>query len=358
MFNIKNRFAYLMVILVSVGCESESVNYPSTTKVIGAAGGEIAVSGSAGEFALNIPPEALSGDVEITIQARGEAGGMSSVVKFEPSGLLFEKPVKLSFPAAAGRNVENPAVFYRGDNGALQPIESRSENGEIVADIDHFSSYAIADTMFEQSFCVRSVRNTFESSRCKLKGSSGPLRWGITEWGLEKPWNIAISLVNTTTDLVYVKLKSFEAENYLGTWEVQYWHSPELDYATSPSRDNRTRIEMSPMREYLGAVGGYLPNRSLGGYMHRDKTKQATVEICYDWLQFNLDGVIDEGSDCVTHMGEARADEPEGEVTWTTSSGNVETCATNCIIYSSAADRIKCCEYCADVHPLTCEDIR
>ena len=111
---------------LSFGCgSSDSGGYPSTTKVIGAAGGEIAVSGSAGEFALNVPPEALSGDVEITIQARGEADGMSSVVKFEPSGLLFEKPVKLSFPAASGSNLENPAVFYRGDNGALQPIESR-----------------------------------------------------------------------------------------------------------------------------------------------------------------------------------------------------------------------------------------
>ena len=44
MYNIRNRFAHLMITLLSVGCGSESVNYPSTTMVIGTTGGEISVA--------------------------------------------------------------------------------------------------------------------------------------------------------------------------------------------------------------------------------------------------------------------------------------------------------------------------
>ena len=43
---------------------------------------------------------------------------------------------------------------------------------------------------------------------------------------------------------------------------------------------------------------------------------------------------------------------------WTTSSGNVETCDTNCMIYTCAIDRLKCCDICEDRFPLDCSEIR
>ena len=132
--------------------------------------------------------------------------------------------------------------------------------------------------------------------------------------------------------MVYVEQTSFTSDNYLGNPAYQWWHSQEVGYYFSRSRDERTRINTTPMSKYLRGVGGYQPNQSLVDVHHMDPTKPASLEVCFTWVQFNIDGVVDEGSDCVSHMGDARPDEPEGEVTWTNSAGDLETCATD---YSS-----------------------
>jgi hypothetical protein len=122
-------------------CDPISPSYASRT--IGRYGGELRV----GPHTLTVPAGALTSDVRIT---GATTPGSIRGVDFQPHGLQFSKPVRLTFnyarcniPAEAGDteivylDVENQVV-------ARQPSTDYRWARQVVGWTDHFSAYAVA----------------------------------------------------------------------------------------------------------------------------------------------------------------------------------------------------------------------
>lgn len=122
------------------------------TKTIGPDGGTIAFEGGP---TLEIPAGALAEEVEISIQLQeGMAPHrLGSTFSFGPSGTTFAEPVKVRFPFPTvltnEGSVAGIGVAYQDGDGfwnALPEVEVDTEAREVVAHIDHFSSW----TLFQQ----------------------------------------------------------------------------------------------------------------------------------------------------------------------------------------------------------------
>jgi hypothetical protein len=114
----------------------------SQTKTIGPRGGELRV----GPHRLVIPAGALATDVEITGTS---AWGARRGVEFEPHGLQFRQPVRLTMsfekcvlPAAGDVLIVYTALGNK--IAAEQPSLSDDELKTVDAWTDHFSGYAVA----------------------------------------------------------------------------------------------------------------------------------------------------------------------------------------------------------------------
>jgi hypothetical protein len=124
-----------------VGCNTQT--YGRTTKVVGPLGGVIQVNG----HTLVIPAGALSRNVSIT--ATAPADKVSSV-QFQPEGLQFAKPVKLTLDYSfcpLGRLDLFKHIAYTTDNlNILSLLLSVDDllRMRISSDIRHFSRYAVA----------------------------------------------------------------------------------------------------------------------------------------------------------------------------------------------------------------------
>ncbi len=107
------------------------------------------VESSDGKTSVEIPAGALDGDTTITMtvyDAEGYAGTeeldvISRIVEFEPSGIIFKKPVIISMPSLkdTGNRIISAAVFHEtegkwsySETGAAVKIAGRTESGDPI----------------------------------------------------------------------------------------------------------------------------------------------------------------------------------------------------------------------------------
>jgi hypothetical protein len=120
----------------------EPKEFQSDAAIIGPSGGTL----HAGEHELVIPKGALDHEELITMEAP-----TSSLVdvRFEPHGLQFERPasLKLSYKGCVRPTIADLLVAYL-DSGnrvlELPPSLDNKADGDVEADIGHFSRYAVA----------------------------------------------------------------------------------------------------------------------------------------------------------------------------------------------------------------------
>jgi hypothetical protein len=121
----------------------EPVSTAVAARTIGPGGGEVRV----GPHRLYVPAGALASDVRITGTT---IPGTLRGVDFQPHGLRFSKPVRLTFdydrcsiPAEAG---DTEIVYMDAADKAIdrQPSVDYRWQRQVVAWTDHFSGYAVA----------------------------------------------------------------------------------------------------------------------------------------------------------------------------------------------------------------------
>lgn len=111
----------------------------STSAVIGPEGGTLATAD--GRLTLTFPPGALAGEETITITDVAD----TSAWVLEPEGLTFAVPVEARTRAVAPVNV---ALSFAA-SGAASTWPVRVEPGRVVAELGHFSLYALYTSEFE-----------------------------------------------------------------------------------------------------------------------------------------------------------------------------------------------------------------
>jgi hypothetical protein len=125
--------------------------YTNSEGLVGAGGGEITLetdNDSIEGVSLSIPEGALSNiskiriSIDNSVQPTGDQ--VYNMIKLEPSGLVFSKPIELKI---ALKEAINPKMFYfNSDSDAVEQIyimEINDSEGYIKADINHFSYYFV-----------------------------------------------------------------------------------------------------------------------------------------------------------------------------------------------------------------------
>ena len=120
---------------------------------IGVGGGSIATTSSSGvTYTLEIPPNALPGDVEIAITPVSSisnlpfAGRLEGAVQLEPSGLELLKPAVLTIAKAPSTSATEQLVAfaYEGNAEAFEPAAAIDGTTEIRTLVSHFSGAGAA----------------------------------------------------------------------------------------------------------------------------------------------------------------------------------------------------------------------
>ncbi len=112
----------------------------TVTATIGAAGGEVVAEGAA----LDIPPNAVPEDVEITIEETAASptdgtDALSPVFAFGPDGLVFQEPVTVTF--VFDGNPQLATVFWSiPDDDGYEDVGGTVDGATISAPIVHFST--------------------------------------------------------------------------------------------------------------------------------------------------------------------------------------------------------------------------
>ncbi|MDZ4724701.1 MAG: FG-GAP-like repeat-containing protein [Leptospira sp.] len=133
---------------------SDTSNGESTTATVTASGGT--VSSSDGSINLQIPAGALTDTRQITISTNSAPIGnvpegyeiVTKILKFEPSGLVFQKPVTLTLNydqkdmEEGGIEERTVRFFYIKNDSTLESMQRNSidlANNKFVSEITHFS---------------------------------------------------------------------------------------------------------------------------------------------------------------------------------------------------------------------------
>jgi hypothetical protein len=109
---------------------------------IGASGGRITV----GPHVLNIPRGALRDPVTISAVAPSDT---LALIRFQPEGLVFQKPVLLTLDFSAcrdrGRGGREHRIAYLDDARRLiSYLRSAEHRSKVTGLLEHFSDYAVA----------------------------------------------------------------------------------------------------------------------------------------------------------------------------------------------------------------------
>ena len=150
--------------------DGSDVAPPVVTHINAATGGT--VQDPSGDFVLEIPPNALSQDTDITLAiVPAYADAITAVAKFGPDGLTFSEPATLSVRVASALvpTGKVPAVAL-DTGGAFGQVErSNSSNlsttGKISAPLSHFSSYAVVLADWDQIRCGNSLAVTVQAEQ-------------------------------------------------------------------------------------------------------------------------------------------------------------------------------------------------
>ncbi len=118
----------------------------TTTATVGATGGTVATSDG---LTVAIPAGALDGPTTITVTTTDAAppagiGAVSPVYEFEPDGLVFASPIKVSLPLPSG--VLAASVYWSQLGGTgFDSLGGTITPGKITVDTVHFSLAVIGD---------------------------------------------------------------------------------------------------------------------------------------------------------------------------------------------------------------------
>jgi hypothetical protein len=136
--------------LLGSGCRVEyGDDDGSVTQTVGPAGGTLQFR----DMTLEIPKGALESNRELTISESSAElpepyRADSTVYRFEPEGLQFQMAARVRFSATSNNSERPPTVYWstRNDSGSessdskiFRPLVTTSEDGQVVADVDHFS---------------------------------------------------------------------------------------------------------------------------------------------------------------------------------------------------------------------------
>ncbi|MCD9022368.1 S-layer homology domain-containing protein [Cohnella silvisoli] len=84
-----------------------------------------------------------------TVKSAGDVYEFSLTIKTkdgkEQKLTVFDTPIKLKLKIADGADSKLLGVYYIGDNGQLEYVGGKIENGFMVADVSHFSKYAVLE---------------------------------------------------------------------------------------------------------------------------------------------------------------------------------------------------------------------
>lgn len=158
---------------------------PPTREVVGPEGGTVEYEG----LALEIPPGALSEEVEISIARSADAPSgnfvrLSPVFRFEPDGLTFAVPATVRFPLPDG--ARSPGIYWASAGAPFQRIGGSVEEGTIAGEVSHFSTGFVGDPPESKGGALRPVltRNWspggghFSIGNIEATPDGGVLAWG------------------------------------------------------------------------------------------------------------------------------------------------------------------------------------
>lgn len=111
----------------------------SVTRTIGKAGGSLSLPGAT----VTIPPEALPEDRTVAITETSEAipadyDAYSQIYRFEPSGLVFMRPVSIEL-GFAGDASRASVLWSSPSSGRYEPLVSTVSGAKVSALVEHFS---------------------------------------------------------------------------------------------------------------------------------------------------------------------------------------------------------------------------
>lgn len=127
----------------------------SVTQPIGPEGGSLAI----GSFLLEVPESALVDETEITVTVTadvvpGAFTGFSPIFRFEPAGLVFERPVTVTLPFSGDSDIAS--VFWTASSGAgYVALPTRVEAGHAVVEATHFSRAFVGTACTGSDCCGR-----------------------------------------------------------------------------------------------------------------------------------------------------------------------------------------------------------
>ncbi|HVZ75627.1 MAG TPA: hypothetical protein VHJ20_24810 [Polyangia bacterium] len=140
----------MALVLAAASCGSSGTGSPTATQtasssVTPAAGGTITLADDSAR--LDVPADAVSTTTTITVtttNATPPAGitAASPILKFEPDGLVFAKPVTVTFKFA---NATRPIVYWSNSSGGYDAVAGTVSGSTISAQVTHFSSGFVAD---------------------------------------------------------------------------------------------------------------------------------------------------------------------------------------------------------------------
>lgn len=202
--------------LMFFGCQKPSdpskdyMTYDKSEGTIGYGGGEIILNNPTSSIngaLIIIPQGALNSDKEISISvdnSRKPQGSLTSdVIKIEPDGLSFNKPVTLKLPVE-NEFAEAPTLFYfLPDSNFVSQIPIKNlNNGFIEAEITHFSKYFVSDAQF--AFFTASLYKPGNKIKAWIKfgGANGLASIPVSSWTLMKSVFMSGALVTNVKQAI------------------------------------------------------------------------------------------------------------------------------------------------------------
>ena len=215
--SIKAKLSIIFFITILLGgCKKDldpSTDYMKYEKgegTIGNGGGEIIINSTTSPLngaSIIIPQGALESEINISISVdnsiRPQGSLTSDIIKIEPDGQSFSKPITLRLPVQ-NDFAEAPTLFYfLPDSNFVSQIPIKNlNNGFIEAEITHFSKYFVSDAQF--AFFTASLYKPGNKIKAKIKfgGANGLASIPVSSWTFMKSVFMSGALVTNVKQAI------------------------------------------------------------------------------------------------------------------------------------------------------------
>lgn len=99
-----------------------------------------------GRFSLDIPPNALAADIEISVhEVECKEEGQAACYDIHPAGVVFRTPAKATFEAAELMSMESISMAVQGNEGwqPLADLNVDRDNEVVEASVQYLSSFSV-----------------------------------------------------------------------------------------------------------------------------------------------------------------------------------------------------------------------